>query len=301
MKNSIIRTSGLEKTFRIFNYALMMGFCLTIILPYLNIISLAFNDGSDASRGGIYFWPRVFTLENFTYIFHNKSLTTAYFITISKTVIGTFFSVLLTSMAAYGLKYKTLPGRNAFMFIIFFTTLFGGGMIPYFILLKNLHLTRSFLIYILPALYNVFNIIIVKTYFQTISPNIEESAEVDGCNEFRIFFQIIIPLSKPVIAVIALFNGVGQWNDWATGTFYVQSEKLLPVQTLLQKMLSDAQAINKLMLQSATAAMTQQSMHISSQSLQMAMIIICTLPIICIYPFVQKYFVQGVMIGSIKE
>lgn len=301
MKIQAIKVSPFEKTFRYVNYTLLTLFCLSIILPYLNIFALAFNDGSDASRGGIYFWPREFTIENFTYIFRNKSLLNAYFITISKTFAGTLLSVLLTSMAAYALKSKTLPGRNAIMFVIFFTTLFGGGMIPYFLLLKNLHLTKSFLIYILPSLYNVFNLIVVKTYMNTISVSIEESAQIDGCSDFRIFFQIMVPLCKPVLAVIALFNGVGQWNDWATGTFYVQTDKLRPVQTLLQKMLSDSQAMSKLMLQSATASLNQREMNVSSQSLQMAMIIICTLPIIFVYPFVQKYFVQGVMIGSIKE
>jgi putative aldouronate transport system permease protein len=281
----------------------MIILALTILLPFINIFALAFNEGNDASRGGIYFWPRIFTVENFTYIFHNDQLIRAYMITISKTLIGASLSVFLTSMAAFGLKSKTMPGRKVMMGMIFFTTLFSGGIIPYYLLLKNLHLTKSFLIYILPSLYSVYNIIIMRTYFNSISYSLEESAKIDGATDLQVFFKVILPMSKPVISVVILFNGVAQWNDWFTGAYFVRDDNLLPVATLLQKMLLDAQAISKLMQTSGQAAATlgMHKINITTQSLQMAMVIVCTLPIVCVYPFVQKYFVKGIMIGSIKE
>ena len=268
---------------------------------FLNIFALALNEGSEASRGGIYFWPRVFTFENFVYIFKNEQLLRAYIITVSRTLIGTTLSVLFTSIAAFGFKSKTMPGRNLMMGILFFTTLFSGGVVPYYILLNNLHLTKSFLIFILPFMYSVYNIIILRTYFSSISISLEESAKIDGAGEFKVFFSIILPMSKPVIAVVALFNGVMHWNDWFTGTFYVRNETILPVATLLHQMISNSQAIVRMMQTSSHAAVHLQRMEVTTQSLQMAMVIICTLPIMFLYPFVQKYFVQGIMIGAIKE
>lgn len=301
MKTGAGRTSAAERIFRCINYTFMSLLCLTIILPFLNIFALALNEGSDASRGGIYFWPRVFTFENFVYIFKNEQLLRAYIITVSRTLIGTTLSVLFTSIAAFGFKSKTMPGRNLMMGILFFTTLFSGGVVPYYILLNNLHLTKSFLIFILPFMYSVYNIIILRTYFSSISISLEESAKIDGAGEFKVFFSIILPMSKPVIAVVALFNGVMHWNDWFTGTFYVRNETILPVATLLHQMISNSQAIVRMMQTSSHAAVHLQRMEVTTQSLQMAMVIICTLPIMFLYPFVQKYFVQGIMIGAIKE
>ncbi|KAF9122535.1 hypothetical protein BGX30_001919 [Mortierella sp. GBA39] len=277
--------------------------CLSIVLPFLNILALSFNAGKDAERGGIYFWPRVWSIQNFKEVFASSNIVTAFGISLFRTVVGTVASVFLTAMGAYALKSRTMPGVRFFTLLIFFTMLFSGGMIPYYMLLKSLHLTNTIWVYIIPSLYSAWNLIIMRTFFQQIHPSLEESARMDGYNDFAIFMRIIMPLSKPVIAVIALFNAVGHWNDWFTGAFYVRSAKLRPLSTLLQEMLTRAEAMRS-KLESA-AGMNQydalEKMQVTGDSMKMATIIIVVAPIIIIYPFIQKYFAQGVMIGSIKE
>ncbi|WP_152403923.1 carbohydrate ABC transporter permease [Paenibacillus cellulositrophicus] len=297
------RTPLGERVYIFVIYLLITLLCLSIVLPFLNILALSFNAGKDAERGGIYFWPRVWSIQNFKEVFASSNIVTAFGISLFRTVVGTVASVFLTAMGAYALKSRTLPGVRFFTLLIFFTMLFSGGMIPYYMLLKSLHLTNTIWVYIIPSLYSAWNLIIMRTFFQQIHPSLEESARMDGYNDFAIFMRIIMPLSKPVIAVIALFNAVGHWNDWFTGAFYVRSAKLRPLSTLLQEMLTRAEAMRS-KLESA-AGMNQydalEKMQVTGDSMKMATIIIVVAPIIIIYPFIQKYFAQGVMIGSIKE
>jgi putative aldouronate transport system permease protein len=297
------RTPLGERVYIFVIYLLITLLCLSIVLPFLNILALSFNAGKDAERGGIYFWPRVWSIQNFKEVFASSNIVTAFGISLFRTVVGTVASVFLTAMGAYALKSKTMPGVRFFTLLIFFTMLFSGGMIPYYMLLKSLHLTNTIWVYIIPSLYSAWNLIIMRTFFQQIHPSLEESARMDGYNDFAIFMRIIMPLSKPVIAVIALFNAVGHWNDWFTGAFYVRSAKLRPLSTLLQEMLTRAEAMRS-KLESA-AGMNQydalEKMQVTGDSMKMATIIIVVAPIIIIYPFIQKYFAQGVMIGSIKE
>lgn len=297
------RTPLGERVYIFVIYLLITLLCLSIVLPFLNILALSFNAGKDAERGGIYFWPRVWSIQNFKEVFASSNIVTAFGISLFRTVVGTVGSVFLTAMGAYALKSRTMPGVRFFTLLIFFTMLFSGGMIPYYMLLKSLHLTNTIWVYIIPSLYSAWNLIIMRTFFQQIHPSLEESARMDGYNDFAIFMRIILPLSKPVIAVIALFNAVGHWNDWFTGAFYVRSAKLRPLSTLLQEMLTRAEAMRS-KLESA-AGMNQydalEKMQVTGDSMKMATIIIVVAPIIIIYPFIQKYFAQGVMIGSIKE
>lgn len=297
------RTPLGERVYIFVIYLLITLLCLSIVLPFLNILALSFNAGKDAERGGIYFWPRVWSIQNFKEVFASSNIVTAFGISLFRTVVGTVASVFLTAMGAYALKSRTMPGVRFFTLLIFFTMLFSGGMIPYYMLLKSLHLTNTIWVYIIPSLYSAWNLIIMRTFFQQIHPSLEESARMDGYNDFAIFMRIIMPLSKPVIAVIALFNAVGHWNDWFTGAFYVRSANLRPLSTLLQEMLTRAEAMRS-KLESA-AGMNQydalEKMQVTGDSMKMATIIIVVAPIIIIYPFIQKYFAQGVMIGSIKE
>ncbi|MCJ8012294.1 carbohydrate ABC transporter permease [Paenibacillus sp. KQZ6P-2] len=292
-----------EKIFKVVIYLLITLLCLSIVLPFLNIFALSFNAGKDAERGGIYFWPRVWSLQNFAEVLTSANILTAFGISLFRTFLGTIASVFLTAMAAYTLKSKTMPGVRFFTLFIFFTMLFSGGIIPYYMLLKSVHLTNTIWVYVIPSLYSAWNLIIMRTFFQQIHESLEESARIDGYNDFSIFIRIIMPLSKPVIAVIALFNAVGHWNDWFTGAFYVRSSDLRPLSTLLQEMLTRAEAMRS-KLESA-AGMSQyealEKMQVTGDSMKMATIIIVVAPIILIYPFIQKYFAQGVMIGSIKE
>ncbi|TFE27280.1 carbohydrate ABC transporter permease [Cohnella luojiensis] len=276
--------------------------CLSIILPFLNIFALAFNPGKDAERGGIYFWPRIWSLDNFNKVFEASNIASAFGISIFRTVVGTVASVFLTAMAAYALKSKTLPGGKFFMMFIFFTMLFSGGIIPYYMLLKSVHLTNNIWVYVIPGLYSAWNLIIIRTFFQQIHPSLEESARIDGYNDFSIFLRIIMPLSRPVIAVIGLFTAVGHWNDWFTGAFFIRKADLRPLSTLLQEMLMSAEAMRDTLNQAAGANYDMlERIQITGNSLKMATIIVVVAPIIIIYPFVQRYFAKGIMIGSMKE
>lgn len=294
------RLSRTEKVLHVIIILILALLSLSIVLPFLNILALSFNGGKDAARGGVYFWPRVFTLSNYKEVFFDSNIINGYKITLARTILGTMLSLFFTALAAYALKCKTLPGRKLFMMIIVFTMLFSGGIIPYYMLIKSIHLRDSFWVYILPSLYSAWNIILMRTFFESIPESLEEAAKIDGCSYFGIFFRIILPLSKPVIAVVGLFYAVAQWNDWFTGAFFVTSKDLYPVQTILQHMLVQAQEMSSV-VSNAPAGMQSARKQVTSDSLKMATVMVTTVPIMCVYPFIQKYFSKGVMIGAIKE
>lgn len=292
--------SSFRRIFYVLNIVVLTLLSLSILLPILNIVALSFNGGKDAAMGGVYFWPRAFTLDNYKAVFSDNRIITGYKVTIMRTVIGTASSVFLTAMAAYALKRKSLPGRRLITFLIFFTMLFSGGTIPYYMVLRNTGLLNTFWVYVIPSLYSTWNIIMMRTFFEGISISLEESAKLDGCNDFTVFMRIILPLSKPVIAVIALFNGVAHWNDWFTGAYFVTNADLHPVQTILQEMLTTQSKLKELMSNSYEAVQFAKRV-VTGESLKMATIVVSTLPIIMVYPFIQKYFAKGVMIGAVKE
>ncbi len=301
MVNEFYKMSAGEKIFKVVNYLLIIALCLSVILPFLNITALAFNPGKDAERGGIFFWPRIWSLENFEKVFEASNIATAFGISIFRTFVGTIASVFLTAMAAYALKSRTLPGGKFLMMFVFFTMLFSGGIIPYYMLLKTIHLTNNIWVYVIPSLYSAWNLIIFRTFFQQIHPSLEESARIDGYNDFSIFVRIIMPLSRPVIAVIGLFSAVNHWNDWFTGAFYVRSADLRPLSTLMQEMLMSTEAMRETLEQAAGSYKMIERIQVTGNSLKMAMIIVVVTPIVIIYPFVQRYFAKGIMIGSMKE
>ncbi len=237
--------------FNLLNYILLTLFGFLMIYPFIYILIYSLNDGKDSMMGALYFFPRKFTLDNYAQVFDNKQIWQAYKITILRTVTGTVLHVLLCTLMAYALSKKTLPGRTFFTFYIFLPTIFSAGFIPYFITLQKLHLINTFWVYVIPMLFNFMHIVIIRTFLQGIPEEIEESARIDGLNDFQIFMRIIIPLSGPVIATISLFIGVAHWNDWFTGTYYVSDKNLIPVQTLLQQMLTEAEALSSSMQRAA--------------------------------------------------
>ncbi len=294
-----IRASLSENILQAMIYLILIALCLVIILPCINIVALSFNDGKDAARGGIYFWTRVFTLDNYKEVFSDGSITRAYKITIARTFIGTLLSLFVTSLAAYSLKDKSLPLRKIITFLITFTMLFSGGMIPTYIQYNKLNLLNNFSVYIIPGLVSVTYLLMMRSFFETIPDSLEESAKLDGCGYFKIYGNIIMPLSKPVLAVVGLYTAVNHWNDWFSGAFYMNSSKLWPVQTVLQQMLSKSMA-NQQEISSAAQAIAQNANNVTTDSLKMAAVVVTTVPILCIYPFVQKYFAKGAMIGAVK-
>ncbi|SHL65152.1 putative aldouronate transport system permease protein [Anaerocolumna jejuensis DSM 15929] len=299
MKSNRIKASFSEQVLQVVIYCILIGLCLMIILPCINIVALSFNDGKDAARGGIYFWTRKFTWDNYKEVIQDGSITKAYFITIARTVIGTVASLIVTSFAAYSLKEKELPGRKLLTILITFTMLFSGGMIPTYIQYNKLGLVDSFWVYVVPSLVSVTYLLMMRTFFETIPESLEESAKLDGCGYFKIFSTIIIPLSKPVMAVVGLYTAVNHWNDWFSGAFYMRSSSLWPVQTVLQQMLSKAMASRE--VTTVSQAIAQNTNTVTSDSLKMAAVVVTTVPILCVYPFIQKYFAKGAMIGAVKE
>ncbi len=294
-----IKSSLSEKLIQAIIYFLLIALCLIILLPCINVLALSFNEGTDAAKGGIYFWPRVFTLANYKEVFADGSIMNAYKITIARTVIGTAASLLVTSLAAYSLKEAKLPGRKLITMLITFTMLFSGGMIPTYIQYNKLHLLNSFWVYVVPSLVSVTYLLMMRTFFESIPESLEESAKLDGCGHFKIYTKIMLPLSKPVIAVVGLYTAVNHWNDWFSGSFYMKSSELWPVQTVLQQMLSRAMASQQ-EITSVGQAIARNANTVTSDSLKMAAVIVTTIPILCVYPFVQKYFAQGAMIGAVK-
>lgn len=275
---------------------IMILICFICLYPVWYTVVISFNDSTDAMRGGIYWFPRKFSIESYRTVFQDSTIMRAFLVTILRTVIGTVTSVFFTAMVGYAFSKKHIMGNKVYMILGTITMFFSGGLIPTFIILKRLGLYDNFLVYILPSLFNFYNMIIFMTYFREMSPALEESAKLDGCNDLTIFTRIILPLSMPVVATIALFNGVGHWNDYFTGVMYINKAALQPIQTYLYRIVASASASKSVV--SMPAGFTAQ--QVSSTSVRLATMVVTTFPIMCVYPFLQKYFVKGFMVGSIK-
>ncbi|WP_195961214.1 carbohydrate ABC transporter permease [Enterococcus casseliflavus] len=283
-----------EKIFNTANVIFMVFFLAIIALPLWNIVALSFNDATDAARGGIYFWPREFSLESYYTVFEDSAIYKAFVISVAKTVIGVVLHTALTAMVAYGTSRRNLMGRKIYMNMGILTMFVSGGMIPTFLLFKELGLLNNFWVYIIPVLFSFYDMVILMNFFRSIPFSLEESAMMDGANPFIIFVKIILPLSLPVLATIALFHGVFQWNDYMTANIYVDDRSLYPLQMLLFRIVSEN-------LSPAVATGTNVVRNTTSQSLQLATMVVTTVPVVVIYPFLQKYFIQGMTLGSVKE
>ncbi len=286
-----------ENVFDILVILLMIAVCFATLYPIWYVLVHSFNDGFDSAQGGVYWWPRKFTLDNYIEVFKNKEIIRAFGVTVMRTLIATTVHVFFTAMTAYALSRKELVGRKLYMKMGIITMFFSGGLIPTYVLISELGMLNKFIVYIIPTMFSFFDLIIFQSFFRTIPPSLEEASKIDGAGYFRTFFQIILPVAKPVIATITLFNGVYNWNDYFMGKIYaVGNVDIMPIQTYLYKIVNTSESSKYSML----AGQAAQS-KFTSTSLQMATMIVTTLPIIMIYPFLQKYFVKGMMIGSVKE
>lgn len=277
-------------------------FLLAFIMfyPFWYVVMVSLNDNTAQSYTQIVFLPKAFTLESYRAVLSNSGIARGYMITIARTVLGTFLSVICSAMFAYGLHVKYLIGRKWILKYVVFTMFFGGGMIPSYLLLYKLGLINTFWIYIVPSLIGSWNVMMMRTYYSSSIPQgLEEAAKMDGCTELGTFFRIILPTAKPIIATIGLFIAVGHWNDWWTAEIMVSNTKIWPVQNVLRRMIS-SQELTQTMLQARGTKSGLMSLT-TSESIRMAAVIVVTLPILIVYPFCQKYFVKGVMIGSVKE
>jgi len=275
--------------------------CFAMLYPFWNSAVIAFNDSRDTVMGGVTFWPRRFTLENVSYVLKDPRIGNAFLITVLRTTIGTFFSILVTSLMAFGLSRRELKFRKIYITLAVFTMYFSGGMIPTYILIRDLGLRNNFLVYILPTGLSVWNMIIFRSFFINIPDGLLESAKIDGANWYIIFFRIVIPVSVPVFATLSLFTAVYQWNSWFDAALYISKPELMPIQTILNTILNTSSMRELMSKLSGTAATALKSSNVSSRAVTMATMVVSTTPILLVYPFIQRYFVSGIMIGSLKE
>lgn len=286
-----------DKVFTIVNTIILTVFVIITLYPILNTLAISFNDGTDALRGGIYLWPRVFTWKNYQTILHKQNLLTATEISVLRTVIATVLQLFVTALLAYVLSRKNFIFRKQISLLYVLTMYVNGGLIPTFMLYKGLGLTNSFWVYIIPGMVSAFNMLVIRTYMAGLPDSLQESAEIDGAGHFTIFLRIIVPLCKPVFATIALFIAVYQWNSWFDTMLYnrMRSE-YTTLQYELMKLLS-AVTNNS----SNAETMKNAGNQVTPASIRAAATIITSLPIVCLYPFLQRYFVAGLTIGGVKE
>ncbi|MBB3111205.1 putative aldouronate transport system permease protein [Paenibacillus phyllosphaerae] len=285
-----------------FIYIFLILLAFTSFYPFWNSIVVSLNEGMDTAKGGITFWPRSFTWDNYKVVFEDSRLIQGFMVTISRTVVGTITSILFTAIFAYGMSRRELMGRNFYMLVCVITMYFGGGLIPTYLLIRDLGLFNSFWVFIIPSLVSVWNMIIFRTFFRELPQGLEESAKIDGTGHWGTFFRIVLPLSGPVVATLALFTAVAHWNEWFIASIYIMNEKLLPIQTILRQILFSNIATEQMSNMDAGAiARMNEVKTVTSKSLTTATMMVATLPIICIYPFLQRFFVKGVLVGSLKE
>ncbi|MDQ0229197.1 carbohydrate ABC transporter permease [Metabacillus malikii] len=284
-----------ERLFDFWNILFLVCLSIITLYPLLYILFASVSDPTYVAQNrGIMLSPKDFTLEAYTLVFKNPMIVTSYLNTLFYVVIGTILNIFLTSLGAYALSRKNVMWANLIMFLIVFSMFFEGGLIPSYLLVSELNMIDTRWALIFPTAVSAFNLIIMRTAFQGIPASLEESARIDGANDFTILFKIILPLSLPVVAVMILFYGVYHWNSWFPAMIYLQDRELFPVQLILREIL----------IANDTSSMTSGVGSVDAipigETVKYATIVVATLPILCLYPFLQKYFVKGVMIGGIK-
>jgi len=276
-------------------------FSICSLYPFLNLYIYAFNDGLDSIKGNLFLWPRKFTLDNIISALAYKKVINGVYITILRTLIGTVTHIICISSLGYAMTKRHIIGYKLISNYFFVVFMFSGGFIPYYLLLKEIHLINTFWVYIIPGLYSYWNMIIFRSYFDSMPQSIEESAKVDGASYLKIYFHLIIPLARPVFAAITLFTAVGHWNDWFAGAFYVKTSALRPLQTVLQMMINESVSLEQMAQNSISGStLTEYAQKITPASIKQAVFVITVTPIVMIYPFMQKYFAKGIMLGAVK-
>ena len=293
----ILRTTG-ERVFGVFNAAFLLLFSLTILFPFVNLLAISLTHGSSAYLSNVMLWPRPFSTKSYEVILRDSNLYWGYLNTILRTVAGTFGTVLVLLCAAYPLAKKYLPHRNFYTSIFVFTLFFSGGLIPTYMLVRSLELIDTRLVFILINLAPAFWLLIMRNFLMTIPAEIEDSARIDGANEIVVLFRIIVPMSTAVIATIGLWSAVAHWNAWFDSLIYVNDLKKHVLQIWLRRIVITAS--DTLTIQAEQAFDEASLRPVRPQTLHSAAIFIAMAPILAVYPFIQKYFVKGVIIGSLK-
>lgn len=294
-KSNLRRNTAFDRI----NYAVMTVLAFVMLYPLWYCIVGSLNEGMDYLRGGVFLWPRKWTLTNYRAVFLDKSILSAFKVTIAKSFIATITGVLCTAMVAYAITRPGLKLKKVYIPFIMLTMFFSGGLIPYFILIMDIGLYDSFWVYIIPAMFSAYNMIIIQSFMRDLPGELIESAKIDGASEYRIFFQIVIPLSKPVLATIALFTIVNNWNAYFDSMMYTTSQNLQTIQLFLKKIITDP-SVARGVGAAASISIPDRASTITPQVVKLATMVVTALPMVCVYPFLQRYFVTGVTMGAVK-
>ena len=286
---------GGSRTFQIINYAFFALLAVIMVYPFWHVTMLSLSDTRLASSGGIFLWPRGTTLSTYRSVLRNKDIINGFGVSTIVTLGGTFFGTLITALTAYPLSKSKLRGGALMMFLVLFTMLFDAGMVPFYLLLKDLKMLNTLFALIVPGLVSAYNVIIMRSFFASLPASLEESAKIDGANDAYIFFRIILPLSMATVATIALFMAVGYWNDYMSTVIYINDRAKWSLQANLRNLLTNT---SKAMREAGVEV--NNSMTTSEETVKAASIVVSTVPILIVYPFLQRYFVKGIMVGSIK-
>lgn len=279
-------------------HAILTLFVVSIIFTFWHMLVLSFSPGYVATKSGLHLWITDFTLDNYKKVLESRYIWLGYKNTILRTVIGTAASLFFTALGAYALSKPFFPHRSFWTLLIVFTMFFSGGLIPNYLLIRDLGLLDKFMVQILPGLVSAYNLVIMRNYFQSLPEEIEESCMIDGAGRWRIFFSIVLPLSTPILATVALWIAVGHWNAWFDVLIYITDETRFTLQVVLRRILITG---TQQMLETAQVDTSMMdNIQASTEGLKGAAIFITTLPILCVYPFIQRYFVKGIMVGSLK-
>ncbi|WP_037287469.1 carbohydrate ABC transporter permease [Saccharibacillus sacchari] len=298
---SSIKETKQDKVFLAFVYLILTVALVIVAYPLIYILSASISNPTIVAAGEMWLLPKDITFEGYRRVFQDSSIWNGYLNTVIYTVVGTLVNLVVTLPAAYALSRRDFVGRNLFMILFIVTMFFGGGLVPTYLVVRSLGLVDSMWALILPGATSVWNLIVCRTFFQSSIPReLQEAAEIDGCSNFRLYFRIILPLSTALIAVMALFFGVGHWNNYFSAMIYLNQQEKYPLQLVLRQILVLQQMSAQAGTIDATMATSLNNKAEVAALVKYAVIIVATLPIIAVYPFLQRYFVQGVMIGSVK-
>ncbi len=281
----------------IFKVIFLVLVVVVTVYPFWNIFVISINDATDAVRGGIYFWPRIISFSSYKEILGQTAFQNSIKVTLARTLVGTPLAVLCTAMLAYPLSRKDLVGHKFWSLLFVFTMYFGGGQVPYYMVLKNLHLLNNFWVLVLPLVMSVYNMILIRSYIESMPAELFEAVKIDGGNDLVVFFRIIIPLAKPILMTVALFVAILHWNSWFDAYLYTNSQNLKPMQQILVEILNQYQTGSSTSQQMSAGKSAQA---VTPDSIRMAATMVVTIPIVMIYPLIQRYFVKGIMLGAVK-
>jgi len=305
LKNSNAVKGGADETvLHIIAYVFVSLIAVSCLLPFILVVSASFSSESAILRNGFSLLPQEPSVEAYKQVFNQPGVVLrAYMVTITLTITGTFIALFLQSMTAYVLARRDFKWRNGFALFFYITTLFNGGLVPYFILMTQyLHMRNNYLALLLPLLFSIFNLLILKSYIMGIPVEMIESAKIDGCSVFRTYLSVILPLMKPALATIGLFIALGYWNDWYSAMLFISNDKMKPLQYMLYEKINNIEGYKRLIASglSGVSAEAVSAIRIPSETLKMALTVVVTGPIILLYPIIQKYYVKGITLGAVK-